>query len=351
MRWEHGSDFHWIEPPICKEVRPPWMRGAQTFGCGRDALRSLLKFGRDTLGWRTFWVPTYFCQTVVEALRVPGVSLRGYPLPADARELKFDGALPGDGVLVWHEFGLRRTLWHPPRPGVAIVEDHSHDPIGPAALGSRADFAVASLRKTLPLPDGAVLWSPKGRVTPRASLATKRRLRASADRLAGMVLKALYLQGQNVEKSAFRALFERGEREMAGGPPSGMSPWAAAMLQTLPMQRWRETRGKNFRCLARSLEGCNGVTVEQPEDGCTPFVAILAFDTPRMREDVRSALIQRSVYPAVLWSLESPVIDIDQRALDRSRRLLALHCDYRYDEQDMLRVAEEVATACRRASR
>jgi hypothetical protein len=40
-----------------------------------------------------------------------------------------------------------------------LVEDHSHDPFSPWAVGSSADYAFCSLRKTLPVPDGGLLWS------------------------------------------------------------------------------------------------------------------------------------------------------------------------------------------------
>jgi hypothetical protein len=75
-----------------------------------------------------------------------------------------------DVVLAVNYFGIRSgepwRRWHEKR-SCFLLEDHSHDPVSGWALHSRADYAFSSLRKRMPVPDGAILWSPKREATQR----------------------------------------------------------------------------------------------------------------------------------------------------------------------------------------
>ena len=342
-RWEHGSDLH-----LSREtggLEAPWTAGGATlWGSGRDALRALQRFGRKEEGWRRVLVPNFFCGEVVSALaRELPVAFYGDapdgPLPARV------DAERGDVLLVVNTFGGR----DPSRvqTGAVVVEDHTHDPLSPWAFGTRADYAVASLRKTLPLPDGGVLWSPTGAPLPPEAVPTLAHRRAAGDRLLAMALKRAYLAGGSVEKGAFRARAVAGERAIGRGEISGITAASRARLPTLPGARWRERRARNLGAFRAALGPLPGVRLLD-----APFAATLLFDDPILRERVRSALLAASVYPAVLWPLEAG----EGAALPRdhvhlSRRLLSLHCDYRYDVDDMERVARMVRAASAAAPR
>ena len=78
-----------------------------------------------------------------------------------------------------------------------------------------------------------------------------------------------------------------------------------------------------------------------------PFAATLLFDSAQLRERVRTALIAERIYAAVLWPLEAPVVTgIPAEHVELSRRLLTLHCDFRYNLHDMARVAVQVKALC-----
>jgi hypothetical protein len=74
---------------------------------------------------------------------------------------------------------------------------------------------------------------------------------------------------------------------------------------------------------------------------------VLVFDDPAVRDRCRTSLIPERIYPAVLWPLEAPVIPLPEDAVLLSRRILSLHCDFRYTAEDMLRVAAVVAKVLR----
>jgi len=336
-RWEQGSSLHLS---LATGAMPqPWSTLPHEFwGSGRDALRALVSWGSEHHGWRRIFVPSYYCQDVLVPLR-DHLTVEVYPHAPTEPAGKPVTAAPPDVVLVASLFGVA------PAPtvsgGAVVVEDHSHDPLSRWSSGSGADFAFASLRKTLPLPDGGVLWSPLGLDLPPEVPVTLDHDRAALDRLAAMTLKGHYLAGEPVAKDEVRALAIRGERAIGQGAISGMSSYSRSRLSALPADLWRKKRATNLAAFRAALGEIRGVTVLR-----APFAATLVFVSRDVRDRVRAALIRARIYPTVYWPLDKPAVDgIPERDVDLSRRILSIHCDYRYDAVDMVRVAGEIRVA------
>jgi hypothetical protein len=345
-RWENGSEYNY--PRFAPAATPPSMpfsdRG-RLYGTGRDALRALLRFGKERLAWKRFWCPSFFCQEVLTSLSDTGVEAVRYPDDPTRSQpaLELVPAVPGDALLIVNYFGLRGRPEPESYPGgVTVVEDHTHDPLSPWAWGSRAHYCVASLRKTLPVPDGAALWSPTGEPLPAPHSVTDVRATASGRKLAAMLMKTLYLVGAPVEKAKFRAEAMSGERAIASGEVSGITQWSEQLLRTFPVSEWWDARRRNHRILTESLTRLPGIEILQPSDGGScPLSVYLVFDSPERREMIRQGLCSASVYPAVLWSLEEALAEgISEHDVDLSRRVLSIHCDFRYGEEDMRRTGE-----------
>lgn len=345
-RWEHGSEFHWASfPPEPRAGVYPWRAGL-LLGSGRDALRLLVAHGRERRGWRRVLVPSYFCQEVVRAMAALGPELAVYPDSPLERIPVLPPLRRGDALLHVGYFGLRSGPSLELPAGVDLVEDHTHDPTSPWAGTSRADFCVASLRKTLPIPDGGALWSPRGHSLPSCPPGTPERARASSDKLAAMVLKALYLGGHPVDKEAFRRLAVSGETDIAAGPPAAMPEVTHTLLGAFPADTWRTRRRENHGFIRASLHGIPWLEVLSPaSDDCVAFTALLVCDSPARRERVRHSLIEERIYPAVLWPLDETLFPVPDNNRELSRRVLSLHCDFRYTRQDLERVAALVAKA------
>jgi hypothetical protein len=340
-RWEIGSHFHWSglfapgEAPLV-----PWSTGSLV-SSGRDALRMTLAVGARAHGWRHLWVPDYFCQQVVAALAQTGLELRVYPDNPLRRVPDLPDARPGDAILVMNYFGLREGFGALRRDGVGLIEDHSHDPTSAWAFTSGVDFCVASLRKTIPLPDGGVVWSPLGHELPPEPREGAQRQRTAATRLQAMILKAMYLDGHPVKKADFRAIADRAERDLAVPSVSAMNALSRGVLASFPIDLWRRRRAANHAALVEALAGLGWGQVLGPVGrGGAPFSAALIVDTPERRERVRTRLVDARIYPAVLWPLESPVVAVGDEARTFSRRMLSIPCDARYETADMRRIAE-----------
>lgn len=346
-RWEHGSEFAWPDLPRTEApARYPWSGSSATFyGSGRDALRGLVDHGIARRGWRRLWLPAFLCQEVVAAARSTGIELAVYPDdPRRPVELPAASLRAGDAVLVLDTFGLREPLSTAEAPAeVDLIEDHSHDLGSDWARHSHAAFALGSLRKTLPVPDGGVVWSPRGLALPDEPPLTDTRRRAWASKSAAMLLKRLYLDGLAVSKDTYRSLAADGEDHIAEGAVSAASPLTRALLPLFPLARWAQTRRANRQALSRMLAQVEWLRVLEPADPeATGFSVVLVVDTAERRERLRRGLIEHRIYPAVLWPLERTVVPVPEDAIDLSRRILSLHCDFRYGPEDMARVADAV---------
>ena len=342
-RWEHGSDFHLTLEG--GEGCYPWGHNAVTlWGSGRDALRALIVHGREQRRWRRLYCPSFYCQDVVLALarEIELVVYAESPLQP-ATDLPHPGV--DELLLVVNVYGMR------PRPELVgdgvVIEDHTHDPWSDWAFASQAHYAVVSLRKTLPVPDGGALWSPRSLKLPAERVPTAEHAGACLDRLSAMVLKAHYLGGHGISKDAFRAIAVAGERTMATGrEASGVSAFTRARLPGLPTKRWSELRARNRAVLCAALAELRGASVLD-----TPFAVTLIFDghgAAERRDRARAALAEARVYAPVIWPLGAGAIaGIPEAHVDLARRVLTLHCDFRYTTDDMLKLAERVRRVCR----
>lgn len=342
--WEHGSELT-LRFPLAVDApsESPWSTESRYYGSGRDALRHLVRHGVAIRGWKRLLVPFYFCQYVVRALQGE-IAVDGYldlPTFAEAAQRRIQTE-SGDVVLNSNTFGLRDHSWSLELDGVDIIEDHTHDPWSLWAQESRADYAIASLRKTLPLPDGGVLWSPRGNSLPDQPAITSERQHASERKLASQLLKTLYLAGHPIEKADFRALSTAAEAGIASGDVSGMPPATLSLLKALPVARWRAQRKANFRQVLDTLSNASA-EVLRPRPNAVAFSIALLLSSREHREEIRTKLVGQGVYSAVLWDLTNPALkDMPKAAQALSDRCLVIACDYRYNAYHMSRLVDIV---------
>jgi hypothetical protein len=235
--------------------------------------------------------------------------------------------------------------WSQENRGVVMIEDHTHDPASKWALTSNADFAFASLRKTLPVTDGAIVWSPRGRALPHALEGSDSF--GSALKLAAMVLKTAHLAGTHRDsslKTAFRRLQVDGETAMIGAIDAGVSAWNRSVLSGGFPKSWRRKREANVRCFLEMLAGSKQAASlfgDWPGGHC-PFNGILVCASDTLRERLRMRLVRADIYAAVHWPLAPGTSD---HAIELAGRILTIPLDQRYDLQDVERIVKVIRSA------
>ena len=159
---EFGSDFHLIDSFLSKRAHlTDVYREVVLMADGRQCIVTLIQ----QYGWKRMWMPEYFCYEVIATIaKQTGIEIVYYlDLPKGNDGMMVE-ALPyqnGDVLFRVNYFGMRDFRSNKNIP-IPVIEDHSHDLLGHWALYSDADWCIASLRKTLPLPEGGMMWSPKG---------------------------------------------------------------------------------------------------------------------------------------------------------------------------------------------
>lgn len=337
--FEFGSDFHHISGfNNSVNTLNDFYPQANYYADGRQALIHLY----HSQGWQRLWVPEYFCYDVIESLKEAGLNLLfyqdrpGYHGDGNTLEnIQRNGCFRHtDAVLRVNYFGMRSRRRAEHLSVAAVVEDHTHDLIGDWAVHSTADWCIASLRKTLPIPEGGMLWSPKGLPLPEAPERSARNEEIAAIRWEAMKLKADYLAGDKIEKAAFRAGLVNTEEYFDHAPVCSLDNASQAYLESFNVREWYDRKRDNWNVLQGIRK--DGVHILKPEEGSGyPFSLLLLFDNIEDRDRVRKALIEHHVYPAILWNIPAPT---DGEIFHFSRRMLSIHCDGRYSTDDILQL-------------
>lgn len=334
---EFGSDFHYIggfqgTGNTLRDFYPH----ANYYADGRQALIHLY----HSQGWQRLWVPEYFCYEVIESLKQAGLNLMfytDYPGSNDDEQtleaIQQKGHfLPTDAILRMNYFGTRLYRNSEHLSVAAVVEDHTHDLIGDWPIHSTADWCIASLRKSLPIPEGGILWSPMGMRLPEQPSTSEENERIAAIRWDAMRLKARYLEGELIEKATFRSGYVDTEEFFDTVPVCALDSASQGYLRTFDIRAWYNRKRENWELLSDIRK--DGVRVVYPAGlGCYPFSLVFQFDNPDERDRVRKEMIAQQIYPAILWNIPAPA---SGDVFSFSRCMLSVHCDARYSRDEIL---------------
>lgn len=341
---EFGSDFHYIKSFTSHRAHlTDVFRNAILLADGRQCIVALIRQYK----WRRLWMPDYFCYEVIDTIkRQTGIEVLMYEdSPLKEGNIEILPFKEGDVLLRMNFFGLR-CFRSNKNIRIPVIEDHSHDLLGNWALYSDADWCIASIRKTLPMPEGGMMWSPKGHVCDPFSEnleVISEKYSTSHDEFAamrwsGMEIKTAYLQGEDMNKEEFRKIFTETEEWFDHAEPSRIdkrSEWF--VTEQLDINLWLGAKKRNWTLLNNLVnkEHCEVITAEH--ESCTMFSLVLLIENRTLRDIVRKRLIDSCVYPAVLWNLPETASDTSK---DFSQRMLSVHCDGRYTEKDIVKLSQ-----------
>ncbi|AFZ05791.1 hypothetical protein Osc7112_1247 [Oscillatoria nigro-viridis PCC 7112] len=351
-RWEVGSEFHWsddaLTPSSSEKLFPETY---ELFSTATGILLAIERFLKgDSERRLRLHLPTYYCMEVAAKIS-KFFELCWYrdlptePLP-DFNTLH---PLPGDLVLAVNLFGVREGKawqdWLTQNQHIVLIEDHSHDPFSLWARQTTAHYAIASLRKTLPIPDGAMIWSGQKMELPRPS---KSESSAAAKKLTAMLLKRAYLMGADISKDSYRTLQTESEEDLSNDGDRSVSTLTKNILGSLNISAMRQQRETNTR------DFVDMILKEKPQSyqplftnwstNYVPFNSIILCKNHQIRQELRRFLIGNNIFAPVHWSQPAnQLFGNDYQALDLSHRLLTIPTDHRYSYNDMERLAEKVS--------
>ncbi len=353
------------------------------FGSAREAVRW---WATHLLPEGPVLLPSYGCESVVQPYREAGVEVRFYPVE---RDLSVDAgrvrplARGCQAIQVIHYFGF------PANPalfdlGVPVLEDAVQALLSPWAR-VHGQWAIASLRKFLPVPDGGLLVSrqslalpalPEARVAGPLAGAQPGSDPGDADvygrKLLARMAKFRARRDGDVEAWWEAAAdLEVTEEELDEAiVPRAMSRWSRAALQGLDLDRMATRRRENYRLLFGLLFGRDPSSAASPDrpnavaapsadsaPGVRPAISIrplfdalpesvVPYGLPILcerRDALMEYLVDQDIYTVIHWKLPPEVRRDDfPDSWWLFDRILTLPIDHRYGDVEMRAIARAV---------
>lgn len=326
---EFGSDFHYIESEGGGKTLFDYFPIANLYATGRQTIQALILQEK----WKRIWMPEYFCYEIIDSIKNNGIEICFYndnPLSNDDVEISEIEFEKGDVLFRMNYFGIRKFRDNDILK-IPVIEDHSHDLIGDWPLNSNADWCIASLRKTLPISEGGILWSPKNYKLPKLPIQTNGNILLAQTRWRAMQLKKNFLRDEIPDKEEFRKLFLETESEFEELEITPITHECTNFLSNFDMEGWFQQKQINWNLLS-GIQSDKINLLKRESENCYNFSFTLLFRTTAMRDKVRHNLIENNIYPAILWDIPKD----KPNAKDISDRMLSIACDGRYTYNDML---------------
>lgn len=340
MQPEYGSDFHFFNgfgnaDGTIEKIYPD----CGLYFSGRSAFLKILEQGIMKHNWKTVYLPAYYCHEVANFISELPISIRYYddgPYNNTKTDLcSIDKR--GNVYLKVNYFGFTAAPDYIPSQAF-LIEDHTHDLLSDWARTSNAHYCFASLRKSLPVPIGGAIWSPKGIDIPPNSTESEKGNTVAYMKLCAMLMKKVYLAGGEIKKQEYRSLFIESEQLIGNARINSILPsFVTSLIQRTSLIEIRNKKRDNYKYLLDCLEEKGRLKMANLSEGKCPFGMVFYFNKQNERDHFKKYLIDKNIYPAVLWPGQ-----FESKAKKFSNRSLVMHIDLRYGFTDMMYLAEVI---------
>jgi len=347
----YGSFFHAVTANSLKNLEQKnTIENPRFFYTGRHAVKAIIDEIIKTRSIDTIWLPNYYCQHVTSWLKRSFSNIHFYDIDPFEEDSFFsiESFADGDDIVLLNNFWGIFSYNVPKTPdGPICIEDHSHGWLSPSCLNSNAHYCFASLRKTMPIPLGGVLWRPDG----KSALDESTRFsvdsmfnRAWSDNQTAMMAKTSHLKNEKTEISKSDYL------ELIGKTESFLhKQFDVVEMQTDHIDEILKFFNKDYMCykqdnltIAHKFKNYSNLFKVLERPGYTTFGLNLAFKDEKTLNLAKSFLIDHMVYPSELWP---------NNLLDAKwRYLLNVHLDFRYNSEDIVYISNILELWCKKMS-
>jgi len=331
---EYGSDFHYISDQEYRRDSKTDFFGSevQFYFSGRVALKVILSESIKNQSLKKIYVPSYYCHEVYEFIKDLNIIIEYYDCDPIKNELPNDiKDINGYGLLVVNYFGLSSPSFEGYK-NLIIIEDLTHNL--ELISESKADYVFGSLRKVLPVPVGGFVKSKKSLPQLEKSAFAED---VALEKLTGMVLKKKYLDGSFKEKQVFRELFINTETSFEHNHTfTSLPSLIEKYFFELETEKIISVKKKNS-FLAKENLIVNSNFSLLTNNFNTEFALILKFESNEQRDELKSYLISKQIYPMVLWPNQ-----IYENDILLEKTILFIHIDFRYSSDDILHITNTI---------
>ncbi|QAV70551.1 hypothetical protein ESZ53_08930 [Salinibacterium sp. UTAS2018] len=335
MNSEIGSDMELIATNFLLKTAasPPWEDGSKIayVETGRQALQLISDLLWDS-GQRTLLLPSFLCESMLSPFQGRDWDFQFVEMNPDLT-LSLDSlraiaaAVDGNFVaLVALYFGrvpdseFVQAILELQSLGGVVIDDETHRVLSPGR--SRADISIASLRKTLPVGDGAYLRGKIGdlasRVFPARQNGRWEAMRAKSDSMVGG------------DSAASKAFF-RDANSVLDASRTAHAPDMRTLesLRTFDYEQLAQARVRNAAVLARILDGEKSIRiVNKPTPGSVPSHLVVEVHDPQLMQESMAA---SGVFCPIHWPRPSML----EPEIPWQSNILSIPIDHRYTPEQM----------------
>jgi len=308
---------------------------------GRNAILALLKNIEKSQNLEVIWLPEYYCDTVINLIEKNFKKVKQYslnPFEFNQEPNIEDFANKNDVVILNNFWGLstfRQLANHTNR--AIVIEDHSHGWLSKQSLQSKADYCFCSLRKTYPIPLGAIIWKPNSEKNPNLyeDAHDDSIIKAYEKFSQSMELKRSFIKEHNNNlKSSYLGLLNQGEELLSISnnytkPTKGFFELVNTFIQFNP----NPIKEKHLNYVQENLAESQHFKIIK-RDGFTPFGLLMLFKNEKIFLSFKQHLIHYNIYPAHLWP--------NNKLSSQWKFLFNIHVDFRYNIEDISYLVEKI---------
>ena len=295
-------------------------------------------------------IPAYTCQSVITPFEEAGWECRFYPIRKDLRidllGLMDAAAQYRPELLVVHPYygmdfndGEFDMLNRIKGQGVNVVLDLTQC-IFSSKFYPFASFIVGSYRKWMPIPDGGYLLNLSNSV--RITQPEIENVEFTDREIAAMYLRGQYfINGEQRTKDISIRLSKSADRLVEHDIfPCRMSQVTYHLYTKENVGRNQERRFGNYGYLFHNIQESEKITKVCCDLSAVTTAPLYFTLYVEERSTLQRLLAQESIYAPVIWPVENEEVLINEEVRYIYDHILAIPCDQRYDESDLLRAVE-----------
>jgi len=307
---------------------------------GRNAFLAVLNDIENKTTINKIWLPSYYCDTVINLINKNFKNVTYYDIDPFNFENEIDVtefANKEDIVILNNFWGLSTFKeYSNSKEKPIIIEDHTHGWLSNQSLNSNANYCICSLRKTYPIPLGAIAWMPikNSKQTPYKKEIDTAINKAYLNFYTSMKLKRAFIKVKKNTKDEYLNLLNNGESILCKSnsyikPNNELLDQINKYLTCNP----NLVKVNNFNQIINSIGKTTKFKILKRE-GFTPFGLLLLFKNEKLFISFKNWLISNNIYPAHLWP--------NTKTESEWKYLLNLHIDFRYNKEDISYLVEKI---------
>lgn len=305
------------------------------FYSGRHAIKYVIDRILLDQDITTFWIPEYYCQHVAKWLKTNYNNIKTYPVnPLHHNHMingdEFMG--PNDVILVNNFWGISQCLFQCTIKQTLVIEDHSHGWLSNSCKQSKADFCIASLRKSVPVPLGGIAWKPNGEKIKDIEAPLSNVFDTIWNNIeSSMSMKKEYefteFKNESLKNDFLKLVYEAEDAMHHNFELVTVNDSHRTLICDYLKIDYLKLKQKNFKALIASLK--NNKAFNIVTKNTTPFGLTLHFNNFEFMSAFKTYLVKSNIYPSLLWPDN----------ITNYGYFLNIHIDYRYNEIEMQHIS------------